>query len=297
MADKVRGWLRQRERADGMNWLWCYQTLRSSDGVMVENAIRLGRVDDIGDENAAWLNVGELGLIEKHINNPIPGKPTFGELCAAWVKDGLPFRKKDGRRKAKGTIETYEYHVNNHILPRWENVVAEKMKALAIRNWLFDLHDGEDYAWETCAKIAGIMSLVFDFVDLNEICGIRNPLDKVTIPASEEEHAEVKLLSPRQVFRLLERLPLPIFIAVLLVAATGIRISECLGLRWQHVKWSENRILIEQVFRRGEIGSAPRRRPARPPSRCARLWQSPLKNGGRKRLTTGTRISSLPQTS
>ncbi len=58
---------------------------------------------------------------------------------------------------------------------------------------------------------------------------------------------------PEQVFRLLERLPLPIFIAVLLVAATCIRISECLGLRWQHVKWSENRILIEQVFRRGEI--------------------------------------------
>lgn len=52
---------------------------------------------------------------------------------------------------------------------------------------------------------------------------------------------------------MLERLPLPIFIAVLLVAATCIRISECLGLRWQHVKWSENRILIEQVFRRGEI--------------------------------------------
>jgi integrase len=40
---------------------------------------------------------------------------------------------------------------------------------------------------------------------------------------------------------------------VLLVAATGVRISECLGLRWRHVLWDENRISIEQVFRRGEI--------------------------------------------
>jgi hypothetical protein len=57
--------------------------------------------------------VGELGLVEKYINNPLSGKPTFGEFCAAYVKDGLPFRKKDGRRKTKGTIETYEYHINN----------------------------------------------------------------------------------------------------------------------------------------------------------------------------------------
>jgi integrase len=45
----------------------------------------------------------------------------------------------------------------------------------------------------------------------------------------------------------------PINIAVLLVAATGVGISECLGLRWRHVLWDENRISIEQVFRRGEI--------------------------------------------
>jgi len=185
---KARGWLRQRERADGMTWLWCYQRLRERDGEMVENTVRLGLVADIGDdESSAWLKVGELGLVEKYINNPLSGKPTFGEFCAAYVKDGLPFRKKDGRRKTKGTIETYEYHINNHILPRWKDTVAEEMKPLAIRNWLVDLHDGEDYVWETCSKIAGIMSLVFSFVDHNEICSIRNPLDKVTIPASEED--------------------------------------------------------------------------------------------------------------
>ena len=251
---KARGWLRQRERADGMIWLWCYQRQRERDGEMVENAVRLGLAADIGDdETSAWLKVGELGLVEKYINNPLSGKPTFGEFCAAYVKDGLPFRKKDGRRKTKGTIETYEYHINNHILPRWKDAVAEEMKPLAIRNWLVDLHDGEDYVWETCSKIAGIMSLVFSFVDHNEICSIRNPLDKVTIPASEEDQDEVKVLLPEQVIALLERLPYPVKIAVLLVASTGVRISECLGLTWKHVEWANNRIFIHQTFRRGEM--------------------------------------------
>ena len=115
------------------------------------------------------------------------------------------------------------------------------------------MHDGDDYHWETCSKTAGIMSLVFDFVDHNELYSIRNPMEKVTIPASEEEHPEVKLLSPEEVFSLMARLHSPVNTAVLLVAVTGVRISECLGLRWRHVRWDENKIFIEQVFRRGEI--------------------------------------------
>jgi integrase len=251
---KIHGWLRQRERADGMVWLWCFQRLRESDGEMVENAVTLGLVNVIGnDRTSAWLKVGELGLIEKHINNPLSGKPTFGELCAAYVKEGLPFRKKDGRRKSKGTIETYQYHIANHILPRWNDAVAEEMKPIAIRNWLIDLHDGADYVWETCTKVAGIMSLIFTFVDHNEIYCVSNPLDRVTIPASEEDHDDVIVLLPQQVFALLGRLPFSVQVAVLLVACTGVRISECLGLMWKHVEWANNRIQIQQTFRRGEL--------------------------------------------
>ena len=253
MADTIKGWLRTRQRSGGMTYLWCYQRLRPSDGEMVENSVPLGLVDEIGDERAAWRLVGELGLIEKYIAQTLSRKPTFGELCAAYVKDGLPFRKKDGRRKNTGTIETYEYHINNLILPRWRNVIAAEMKPLAIRNWFYDLHDGEDYRWETCSKTKGIMSLVFDFADHNEICSIRNPLDKVTIPASEEDHPAIRLLSPEEVFALMARLPSPISIAVLLVAATGLRVSEFLALRWRHVLWDKSKISIEQVFRRGEV--------------------------------------------
>lgn len=127
------------------------------------------------------------------------------------------------------------------------------MKPLAIRNWLFELHDGGDCTWETCSKTAGIMSLVFSFVDNNELYSIRNVMDKVTIPASEDEHEEVKVLLPEQTMNLLERLPHVVRIAVLLVACTGVRVSECLGLRWVHVKWNQSRIQIEQTFRRGEV--------------------------------------------
>jgi integrase len=253
MASKISGWLRQRERASGMTWLWCFQI--NKNGRMVENSIPLGLVSAIGaKESHAWQIVGELKLVDKYINNPISNKPTFGELMAAYVKDGLPFRKKDGKRKCLGTIETYEYHIDSHILPRWRDVVVTEMKPLAILRWLYDLHDGEDYVWDTCSKIKGIVSLVFDFCDLHEIYTGRNPVDKVTIPASEDGNGEeLALLKPEQVWALLERLPCPVRIAVLLVATTGLRVSEFLALRWFHVRWDKNQISIEQAFRRGEI--------------------------------------------
>src|SRR5260370_38205444 len=101
---------------------------------MVENSVAHGFVAKIKYDSAAWRRVGEHRLVEKYINQSLSGRPTFGVLCVAYVKDGLPFRKKDGHRKSKGTIETYQYNINNLILLRWKNVIAEEMKPLAIRN-------------------------------------------------------------------------------------------------------------------------------------------------------------------
>jgi integrase len=190
----------------------------------------------------------------------------------------------------EGPPDTYEYHIHNHILPRWKDAVAEEMKPLAIRNWLVDLHDGEDYVWETCSKIAGIMSLVFTFVDHNEICSIRNPLDKVTIPASEEDQDQVKVLLPEQVIALLERLPYPVKIAVLLVASTGVRISECLGLTWKHVEWANNRIFIHQTFRRGEVQNRTKTKASNAPV----VLRKNLRRLTRRALPASTHDVSLP---
>jgi hypothetical protein len=84
------------------------------------------------------------------------------------------------------------------------------MKPLLIRNWLYGLHDDQDYAWETCTKIKGIMSLIFDFVDIHEVYTISNPVLKVTIPATEDFHDNVVLLKPEQVMALTERLVDPV---------------------------------------------------------------------------------------
>lgn len=254
MADKVKGWLRKRKRAGGMVWLWCYHRLRPSDGRMVENSIPLGLVSEIGDdEPAAWMKVGTLKLVEKHISNPVNGQPTFGWLANHYIKNGLPFNKRNGHRKSKGTIYCYQHALDEFILPRWRDEVAAKVKPLAIRDWLYDLHDECDYDWQTVSKVKMVMGQVFDHADIYDLETCRNPVSKVRVPGSEDEDKEVRVLQPEKTWQIISRLQDPERTLVVLIAATGVRISEALALLWKHVRFDDDSIRIEQAFRLAEI--------------------------------------------
>ena len=253
MADKARGWLRKRDRSDGMTWLWCYQKLRSSDGQKVENSVALGLVSEVGKTaNAAWLKVGELKLIDKYLANPM-GQPTFGWLANHYINHGLPFNKRNGHRKSKGTIYCYQHVLEDIIIPRWKNEVAAKVKPLSIRDWLFNLHDGEDYDWQTVSKIKMVMGQVFDHGDVYDLETCRNPVSKVRVPGSEDDDRGIRILQPKETWQIVARLQDPEKTLVLVIAATGLRISEALALQWKHIRFEDHSIRVEQAFRLSEI--------------------------------------------
>jgi hypothetical protein len=157
-------------------------------------------------------------------------RPTFGGLANHYINHGLPFNKRNGHRKAKGTIYCYQHVLEDFLLPRWREDVAAKIKPLAIRDWLFSLHDEDDYDWQTVSKIKMVMGQVFDHADVHDLETCRNPVSKVRVPGSEDDDKEVRILQPEETWRIISRLEDPERTLVLLIAATGLRISEALGL-------------------------------------------------------------------
>lgn len=252
MAEE-QGWLRKRMRADGNTYFWCYQGIRPSDGKRVEHPVRLGLVSAISSDTAAWREVGRLNLIEKHILNPTQGQPTFGWLANHYIKDGLPFNKRNGKRKSKGTVYNYQHSLDDFILPRWENEIAAKIKPLAVRDWLYSVHDDEDYDWQTVSKIKMVMGQVFSHADMYDLESCRNPIQKVMIPGSEDTDREARVLQPEETLEIVSRLDFPEKVLVVLIAATAVRISEALALQWRHIKFDDDCIQIEQAFRLAEI--------------------------------------------
>src|SRR6266567_9613186 len=66
---------------------------------------------------------------------------------------------------------------------------------------------------------------------------------------------EAIALTPEQALKVLEQLQQPEYTMIVLVAATGIRASEMLGLRWSDILWERSEIKIKQTFVHGNIQS------------------------------------------
>jgi integrase len=98
-----------------------------------------------------------------------------------------------------------------------------------------------------------VMGQVFDHGDVQELENCRNPVRKVLVPGSEDEDEEVRVLEPEQTWRIVCLLRDPEKTLVLLIAATGLRISEALALQWRHVRFEDHSIRVQQAFRLSEI--------------------------------------------
>ena len=90
------------------------------------------------------------------------------------------------------------------------------------------------------------------------------PSDPVMIPDDDDEaEANAKALSPDEIVALIAALPERHRLQVSLMARTGLRISEALGLRWQDVDRQEGVIRVRQAVVDGKIGKPKTKRSRR----------------------------------
>jgi hypothetical protein len=116
---KQQGWLRKKKYADGMTWLFCFQTTRQSDGKRVENSKRVGLVADFPTEKAAWMEIGKLGL-EAYMDNSISAASTFKRIAEHWRRHEL---RREGiiGRKADETADRDEHTWTDSFFRAGEN--------------------------------------------------------------------------------------------------------------------------------------------------------------------------------
>jgi integrase len=79
-----------------------------------------------------------------------------------------------------------------------------------------------------------------------------NPMKWVRCKTTSDYEAII--LTPKQAFDLVENFPLLERTLTLLAAATGLRISECLGLQWQDLDFANQKIHVRRTWLDGQIG-------------------------------------------
>ena len=244
-----RGSLKKVRRKEGETWVLRYRVV-SADGRRVEHTTPIGLVREFPKDRDAWREVDRLGILVRINDNPLPGRIRFSFLAEHYLK--ADFGADAARPKSTNTIPIVEHYVRDYLIRRFGEAVAEDIKPLEIQKWLKSLNEINGLAWTTIAKIRGLMHRIYKVGILHERVA-KNPVEPVETRSKSSYRAII--ISPAQTLTILKSLPSPLhYTLVLTCAATALRSSEILALRWADVLWDEGRIRVSKRWANGEDG-------------------------------------------
>jgi integrase len=244
-----RGSLKKVRRKEGETWVLRYR-VTSADGRRVEHIATIGLVRDFPKDRDAWREVDRLGLGVRINDTPAAGRASFHFLAEHYLK--ADFGADAVRPKSANTIPIVEHYVRDYLIKRFGESIAEDIKPLEIQKWLKSLNEMDGLAWTTIAKLRGLMHRIYKIGILHEHVA-KNPVLYVETRSKSTYRAII--ITPAQTLAILKSLPSPLhYTLVLTCAATALRSSEILALRWADVHWHEGRIQISKRWAKGEDG-------------------------------------------
>ena len=249
-----RGWLKKERRKSGETWMLFYRVTRESDGMRVEHKVPIGTVKALPSKAKAWAEVEARQI---RINEPdFRDQVLFKDLASHYELHELGDRSSAiVDPKSHTTIAAYKRVLRNRLLPRWGKRNALGIEPLEIEEWLSAVKQEHELENPTLDKMRRVMSLVYKhaqrhgLIPRKEEC---NPLRFVRCKTTSEY--ESLILTPAQAFSVLVALPEPERTLTLLAAATGLRISECLGLQWRDVLFDDAIIFVRRTWTCGKEG-------------------------------------------
>ena len=212
------------------------------DGRRVEHGLAVGLVRDFATEKDAWREVDRLGLHLRVNDEPGDVRIRFDALAEHYLK--ADFGEDAVRPKSENTIPIVSTCPRLPYRPLGQanrggyQAFGNSALAEIPQRWRSRMDDG--------SKIRGIMLRVFKVGVLHEYVSI-NPVEHVETRCKTNYRAIV--LTPKQTLRHFALLlPNPLHYALVLTcAATALRSSEILALRWADILWGREDTGIEAV--------------------------------------------------
>jgi integrase len=201
----------------------------------------------LAELNAAPSRCGAAAAGQQTID---VGAILFGNLAQMWRTDFVE-REVGGRSLvAKSTRAKYINHLENHILPRWNDTRLAEFRAKGVLDWLQETCE----SWYMMADLRNIMSGIFTKAQEWEILPetFANPMGRVKLPKKWKVRPE-RIPTEEETVRVQTRLEDPHLLINETCIATGTRISEVTGLKVKHVDLDKGCIRIEQRHWRGDI--------------------------------------------
>jgi integrase len=218
---------------------------KSASGKRIYRKRAIGNVDEYPDSDSARRAVG--GLIHKiNAANPRIGlcTTTLAQLSDHFERIELA---KGDTWRSYSTKQCYAGYLKRWIVPQWGQYDLQNIKTIDVESWLRRL----PLAKSSCAKIRGIMSVLFNHACRHELFD-RNPIQLVRQGAKRKKTPCV--LTPAEIRVLADGLAVRERTLVLLAASTGLRQSELFGLKWGDINFAEGTMNVTRSIVCGVVG-------------------------------------------
>jgi integrase len=166
------------------------------------------------------------------------GKPILvNELVKLYRAEKMPRRYS--------TRRGYELWLNNYILPRWGGLPIGDMQARPTELWLQSLAR----APKSKAHIRGMLRILWDYAMWRgDVPTQRNPIELVTVRGATKRTRQPRSLTVEEFRKFVQELDEPVRTIALVCVCFGLRISECLALKWKDVDWLSRKLRVERAI-------------------------------------------------
>jgi integrase len=172
----------------------------------------------------------------------------FDELAEYYLK--VEFDPEvTARPKSENTKPILEHYVRDFLIAEWGDQIAVDIEPLEIQKWFNALHNKKEYGWTTVSKIRGIMNRIFKVGIIHKKV-TKNPVEGLAT-STKTTYKAIKI-APAQTLLILRSVMgnMLHFTLVFVVAATALRSSEVLSLRWADILWEERKIRIVKSWKK-----------------------------------------------
>ena len=183
-----------------------------------------------------------LGQPSEILNSTESETHTVRALAARYERERLPSRHS--------TARMYRSWLRNHILPRWGDSPISEVQPRAVELWLRQLN----LSPKSKSHVRGMLHLLMEFAMWSGALEFsRNPIDLVVVKGATKRTRQPRSLTVDEFRKFVQHLEEPFRTMALLCVCFGLRISECLALKWCDVDWLNGKLRIERGIVRQHV--------------------------------------------
>jgi integrase len=171
---------------------------------------------------------------------------------APLVRDLVAQLRASKRMPARySTRRAYDSWFHNHILPAWGNHSITTLQAQPVELWLDTL---TSLSPRSRSSIRALIGAIWNYAMWTRaIPTQRNPMELVTIRGSSKRTSKPRSLPVEEFQRFVDHLENPFRLMALVNVCFGLRISECLGLKWSDIDWMNGRLHVQRAIVRQHL--------------------------------------------